>query len=221
MYGRFFKKDNIILYSPTKNLDKTWDDLKLKWHYGPEDDIGGIVQDVIKQQKEFKEEDNTAPVLIILDDITEIKDAWRQLLELGYTGRHFNIHTLSIAHKMSSIPRGVRTQCQQWILFKPHEQSEWDWILDMFASKGTRDIWEVALHRAWSKKYEFVYIDFERESGDVYHKGFNDPLFTEDELFWMENPKCKPRETPVLKGSKRKRTELKKDEIQSSSEDEQ
>jgi hypothetical protein len=84
---------------------------------------------------------------------------------------------------MSSIPRGVRTQTQQWILFKPHEESERQWIMDMFSRKRTREIWEMALLRCWSQKYNFAYIDFEQEEPDlIYRSGLENPLFYPEEM---------------------------------------
>jgi hypothetical protein len=187
MYGTFFKKDNIILYSPTIDFDDTLHELKLKHIYTVPTDVRWIVDEVIAQQDEYRKSKNMAPVLIVLDDVTQIRNAWVALEKLGFIGRHFNIHTLSIAHKMSSILRGVRTQTQQWILFRPHEQSEWQWILDMFSMKKTQDIWLKALLRAWNIQYNFVYIDFERQDRNmIYRSGFNNPLFTPEEMAQLE-----------------------------------
>lgn len=209
MYGDFFFKENIILYSPTYEFDKTFHDLKLEHTYSnvEKTPVTWIVQDVIDQQAKERDQNNMAPVLITLDDITQIKDAWKALERLGYIGRHFAIDILAIAHKMSSIPRGVRTQVQQWILFKPHEQSEWDWILDMFARKQTKEIWMRALKRVWAEPYQFIYIDFERKGyEEIYRHGFNQPLFTKEEerimegeddgLIYREYKKGKKKEEP-------------------------
>jgi len=55
--------------------------------------------------------------------------------------------------------------------------------MDMFSRQRTREIWEEALLRAWSIPYNFVYIDFERkETEEVYRSGFNDCLFTPEEM---------------------------------------
>lgn len=187
MYGSFFKKDNIVLFSPTLDFDKTLHDLKIKHQYTTPTDVRWLVDELINQQEHYRQSDNMAPVLLVLDDVTQIRNAFVALEKLGYIGRHYNIHTVSVAHKMSSIFRGVRTQTQQWILFKPHEQSEWQWILDMFSMKRTQDLWLTALRRAWGVPFNFVYIDFERkEMQDIYRNGFNEPLFTEQEMQILE-----------------------------------
>lgn len=135
-----------------------------------------------EQQDGLKEANNMDDVLLVLEDVTKIRDAFVALEDLGYTGRHFGIQVLFIAHKMSSIFRGVRTQTQQWVLFEPHEQSEWQWVLEMFSRKKTQHIWEVALRRARDKPWGFVYIDFERkEFHEIYRSTFNEPLFTPQE----------------------------------------
>jgi hypothetical protein len=183
-YGKSFKPQNIVLYSPTYNFDETLHDLHLKNVYTPPTDPRWVVGEIRKIQEGFRESDNMTGVLLVMEDITQIKDAWKILEELGYTGRHFHIHVLAIAHKMSSIVRGVRTQTQQWILFRPHEESEREWILDVFSRKNTRHIWENAIQRAWNIPYNFVYVDFERKGiENIYRSGFNQPLFTAQEAY--------------------------------------
>ena len=183
MYGAAFRKNNIVLYSPTKDKDPTLNELKLTNVYGPQDDPEWLIADILKKQEAYDASDNRTGVLITLDDITQIRDAWRPLESLSYTGRHSHLHVLYVSHKMSSIPRGVRTQTQQWIIFQPHEQSEKEWVLKMFGDKHTWMVWQRALHRCWSKDFNFAYIDFERkEPEDIYRSGFNDPLFTPEEI---------------------------------------
>jgi Poxvirus A32 protein len=197
MYGGFFAPENIILYSPTYDFDKTLHDLKLKNVYSPPQPMKEVYNEIMEQQEKFREEDNMDEVLIVMEDITQIKNAWDVLENLGYTGRHFHIHTLAIAHKMSSIPRGVRTQTTQWILFEPMEQSEWEWILSMFSRRTTQAIWIDALRRCWAKPYNFVYIDFERKDFDeIYRSGFNEPLFTLNEKNEMLGGSTQKRKLP-------------------------
>lgn len=187
-YGHTFKKNNIVFFSPTSGDDETLKPLKLENAYGPPTHPAMIVSDLMEKQRNFKEASNLTGVLLVFDDITQCRDAWPSIEDLSYYGRHNQIHVLYVAHKMSSIPRGVRTQTQQWILFKPHEESEFQWILDMFSRKRTKDIWTSALSRAWSQQYNFVYVDFERQEFDeIYRSGFDDPLFTEPEKSFILN----------------------------------
>jgi hypothetical protein len=182
LYGNFFKKENIILYSPTYAVDDTLHDLKLHNVYSSDTDINWLIGEIKSQQEEYRSCENMAPVLLVMEDITQIRDAFVGLETLAYTGRHYNIQVLYIAHKMSSIFRGIRTQTQQWILFEPHEQSEWEYVLEMFSRRKTALVWENALKRAWKKPYNFVYIDFEKkEFNEIYKSGFHDPLFTPKE----------------------------------------
>jgi hypothetical protein len=182
MYGSIFEPENIVFYKPTKEYDPTFDDLKLPHVFGPETDCKELMMEIERFQRERKEEDDILPTLLVLDDITEIRSAWSILEHLGYVGRHFHLHGLFVAHKMSSITRHVRTQCMQWMLFKPHEQSEREWIYDSFSTRDTKDIWKFALERCWEKKYNFVFIDFcVEDPAMVYRSGFHEPLFTSQE----------------------------------------
>lgn len=183
MYGASFKKNNIIVYSMTKDKDPTLKHLKLKNMYGPPTSVAWLVQDIQTKQKAYLEAENMTGVLIVFDDATQLKEAWPSIEYLSYTGRHDHIHAMYVAHKMSSIPRGVRTQTQQWVIFKPHEESEWQWILDMFAKNATKAVWQNALARAWAKKHNFVLIDYEEKELDrIFRNGFHEPLFTSEEM---------------------------------------
>ena len=194
-YGDAFKPSNIILFSPTYTFDDTLHPLKIQNVYSPPTTLDWVVGHVKQQQKKHMDSDNMSGVLLVLEDITSIKGAWKVLEDLGYTGRHFQIHVLAVAHKMSSILRGVRTQLQQWMLFKPHEESEREWILTMFSRKRTWEVWENAMRRAWDIEYNFLYIDFERKGiENIYRSGFNEPLFTPEEMGFIESagPVFKP-----------------------------
>lgn len=189
-YGASFKKSNIVFYSKTANEDPTMKQLKLENVYGPPTSPKWLVEDIRSKQQAHKDADNMAPVLLTFDDATQLRDAWPVIEELSYTGRHAHIQVIYVAHKMSSIPRGVRTQTQQWILFRPHEQSEREWVLEMFSSKMTRELWRTVMLRAWKPDANmmkpFIYIDFEEEDPNrIYRRGFHDPLFTDEELAYI------------------------------------
>ena len=178
MYGNTFHKENIIIYSPTKDKDPTLGALKLENMYGPPTDVQMLVDHIRSQQQNYADIEDMTGVLLVFDDITQIRDAWRPLEMLSYVGRHDHMHVLYVSHKMSSIPRGIRTQTQQWLIFKPNEESEFQWVLDMFAKKSTKTEWENALQRAWSKPHNFVYINFEeKDPAKIYRSGFDEPLF--------------------------------------------
>jgi hypothetical protein len=179
MYGSVFHQDNIILYTPTKDKDPTLSSLKIHNMYGPPTDVEWLIDGIRKQQQDFSEVDDMTGVLMVFDDITQIRNAWKPLEMLSYVGRHDHIHVMYVSHKMSSIPRGIRTQTQQWIIFKPHEESEFQWVLDMFSKKSNREEWQAALEKAWSIPHNFIYINFEEKDKNlVYRSGFHDPLFT-------------------------------------------
>jgi hypothetical protein len=188
-YGSAFKSSNIVFYSPTMNYDKTIVSLNLKNTYGPPTSVPALYDNIKEQQESYRLQDDMADVLLVLEDCTNIQDAWPVVTKLGYTGRHFGIHTAVVAHKLTSIPRANRTQIQQWMLFRPHEESEREWVLYMFTRKATRDIWLRAFHRAWTlQDYNFVYIDFERSGmRNIYRDGLNEPLLTDEEITMIEN----------------------------------
>jgi len=184
MYGWSFKKKNIVLYSPTKDKDPTLKELKLDHVYGPPETLEWLVSGLKNKQQAHMEADNMTGVLLVIDDATKLKNAWPAIEDLSYTGRHDHIQTIYVAHKMSAIPRGVRTQSQQWILFQPHEESEKQWVLESFAPREFIPIFRQAFMRAWlATPHNFIYINYEDKGNDRrYRSGFHDPLFTAEEM---------------------------------------
>lgn len=202
-YGSAFIFDNIVLYSPTYQYDKTLEDLELTHVFDPSVPLKNIVEMIKNKQAIFRLTNSMADVLLVLEDVTNIPEVWTTMADLGFRGRHFGINVLAIAHKMSSINRGVRTQTQQWILFKPHEESEMDWILYTFARKKTKPIFENAFDRAWDIRFNFIYIDFERDGGieNKYRSGLNDPLFLPHEIALMDRVKLYKPDGEIIKPS--------------------
>lgn len=222
-YGRCFKKNNIIFYSLTKDKDETMKHLKLTNTYGPPTDVGWLVNEVQSQQHSYSESGTMTGVLLVFDDATQLKSAWGPIKELGFTGRHDHIHLIYVAHKMSSIPRDIRTQTQQWILFKPHEESEREWVLRMFTGVQTWEIFSSAFYRVWNTPFQFIYIDFEeKEMERMYRQGFTLPLFSPEEAALItrtagmqqfqnnESETDEPQEESIILGKKRRRTRRKK-----------
>lgn len=191
MWGKAFTKDNIILVSETYRWDLTLHGLKLP----PENvltDMSTLESDlkaIFEKQAELVEDDNDRPVLLVFEDITQCLAALNWIMSMGYKGRHLNVQIAYVAHKMSSIPRGARTQTPQWLVFNPVEGSERRWFFEMFADPKSRHIWEAACDRAWSIPYNFVYINREAPMENMYRSGFHDPLFTPEEFAQLFNPK--------------------------------
>lgn len=228
-YGSAFKRSNIIVIKPTKDYDETFKELNLKWYFGENDDYMYIMNKIEQDQFNYRKHDNMDLVLLVLDDATEMPPFVKnKLTKYGYIGRHLGLQVVTSIHKMSACPRGLRLQCQQWILFKPHEESEFEWILDTFSGKMTRDIWRVALDRCWQQKdtHQFVYIDFERKGRDIYRCGFNDYLFTEEEyavmqpkLEYLITKRMQERLNDFRKNASSHSTKLLKDNAQDSEEE--
>lgn len=187
-YGHSFSRNNTFFISPTADIDKTMDELKLEHKYTSET-LGitplAFVLDLIQQQKINANVNDMTGVLIVWDDCTEESGNWKAIEKLSYRGRHSHIHQFYVAHKMSAIPRGARLNTLQWFIYPPLEGSENDRILDMFSNAESRPIFQVAMDRCWAKSKKennFVHIDFaHRDWRYRYRSGFVDPLFTDDE----------------------------------------
>lgn len=191
-YGGFFQEDNVVIYSPTIEYDKTFERLPYK-KYGTKTSVKALIDHCRNQQEEFmREKDHKGnsivdELLMVFDDITPIPEAWRELVVLGYKGRHYHMHIFYVSHKMSSVTRGARLNTTQWCLFKPLEDSEFDWILACFAKKRSWPVWTVALQRCWGQEYNFAFIDtMQKDFHMRFRNGFHDPLFTPQEQQLIE-----------------------------------
>lgn len=189
-YGSAFFKENQILISQTYKWDPTLKSLQMKNIITEDLQVRPELDAIFARQAEESESGNDSPVLIAFEDITQMNDALNWMTTSGYKGRHINNHILYVIHKMSSIPRGLRTQTQQWIIFKPIEESERDWVLHMFSRRRTQPIWENALQRCWDIPYNFVFINMEeKEIHRIYRSGLHDPLFTAEEMAMLDSIK--------------------------------
>lgn len=187
-YGEVFHEENQILISQTYKWDPTLKSLDMSNIITEDSQVQPELDSIFAKQAEESSSGNDAPVLVAFEDITQMNAALNWMTMAGYKGRHINVHIVYIIHKMSSIPRGLRTQTQMWMIFKPIEESERDWVLHMFSRRRTQPIWETALQRCWGIEYNFVYINMEeKEFHRVYRSGLHDPLFTAEEQTMLEN----------------------------------
>lgn len=183
MWQNAYTKDNIILVSETYPFDMTLHGLKLKKEniLTNMETLDADLQAIFKRQSEFVEDNNDRPLLIIFEDITQCLPALAKITTMGYQGRHKNVDIAYVTHKLSSIPRGARTQTQQWAIFDPVEGSERRWFYETFADNQSKEIWIAATRRAWAIPHNFVFIDREAIPERMYRNGFHDPLFTPEE----------------------------------------
>lgn len=125
-YKKYFG-ENIFIFSPTfkmgsmggmKNISKNniFDTFDVD-----------ILNSIINEQKNLIETyGNSSPILIILDDVVGELDAKRkEFLKKAYFGlRHYNASIILIAQQYKMIPKSVRMNCSDTILFEVANDNE-------------------------------------------------------------------------------------------------
>ena len=128
-YRRHFKKD-VIIFSKTLGLDRTWNGLALPatHMYGEWDDE--TVREIMAYSKARKN-----GVLLLLDDLISDTGAFNKrnsnlLTELFYTGRHYNISLVITTQRLHAVPSGMLSNCSQMIVFALKTRRERDAFLE-------------------------------------------------------------------------------------------
>jgi putative ribosome biogenesis GTPase RsgA len=182
-YGKFWKKDHIIVFSPTADFD----DKQLKIpsnnfyaEFNPE-----ILEFIMYKQTTILEKHGKKKldhILIVLDDMLGNPKAFGGqsfLNKFIIKCRHYNISIVILSQKLSAIGRTIRLNIDSVIIFRAINGIEIDEILDEYSSKTHRKTNYEKLMSIWSIPYNFLYANFQIKDRDkIYRSGFNDEIIT-------------------------------------------
>lgn len=163
LYKKHFKKQHIILFSPSLGLDPKTSEIQAGWRYA--EFHPSIIESVIEQQKKIIHEKPTKvpDILIIMDDCISEPGAFNQkgiLEKLFYRCRHFHCSLLITSQKYSSLSRGMRLNSKTVSFFKPYNESERDHILKEHSDKHSKDGMSMMLDSVWVKPFHFAHFDY-------------------------------------------------------------
>jgi GTPase SAR1 family protein len=160
-YRAYFGQ-NIFIFSPTFNLGSMPGMDNIKKHNIFDSFDVEILNNIINEQKNLIEtygKKKSAPILIILDDIVgELDSRRKEALKKCYFGlRHFNGSIILLSQQYKSIPKSVRINCSDTILFEvPNEIELKDITDEQNIPKDTFiNIYEFAIH---VQPYSFLCI---------------------------------------------------------------
>ena len=126
-YKKYFG-ENTFIFSPTFKLG-SMEGLKIKKNNIFDTFDVDILNSIINEQKNLIEtygKKSCSPILIILDDVIGELDAKRkEFLKKSYFGlRHFKGSIILLSQQYKSIPKSVRMNCSDTILFEVANENE-------------------------------------------------------------------------------------------------
>ena len=182
-YSDKFRAQDVILISPSIDLDDKLDMINCKWKYNKFNEE--VIDSTVDQQKNIKKfEPNKLPnLLVILDDCLQT-GAFNHhgVIETAFVRlRHYNISLICTSQKYSGLSRTIRLNCKSLIIFEPYNMSEFDHILDENSDKYTRKKYKAMMDHVFSKPFAFLLINnTERDKSKRYIDSFQNYLNLND-----------------------------------------
>lgn len=166
-YGKFFKKQNIYLISPTGMTDDLFQHIKLD----EKNVIVDIKKEASKKLKEIMEKqkktidekgvEKAEKVLIIYEDIQSDSRFMRssEFLKSFLMMRHYNMMVFLCGQSYTLTPRACRLQANNVFAFQP-TNNEREIIVDTYAPPGmSKQDFEAIIDYATREPYSFLHIN--------------------------------------------------------------
>lgn len=165
--------DKIYIFSPTIELDKTWEKVRdiEKENYVLFDKMDlEVLEDILSLQKRKNQYNNDKDILVIIDDFAEkLKGRRGNVLEqLATKGRHFKASYIFTSQKYNSVPTIIRNNSDEQIFFHISNNQELKTILEENESKDIPGGFESLLHDS-TDGYNYLLVVKGKE--DKYYKG--------------------------------------------------
>ena len=126
---RDYFKDNIFIFSPTFNMGSMtgMDNIK-KNNIFDSFDVE-VLNSIIAEQKDLVElygKKKSSPILLVFDDVVSDLDARRkEILKRAYFSlRHYNGSIILLSQQYKAVPKPVRLNCSDTILFEVSNEAE-------------------------------------------------------------------------------------------------
>lgn len=184
LLGKNFYKgyfELIFVFSPTAMIDDVWQNVIpkiIKKQHVFDTPNEEVIDQIFEKQSEIVRDNgiHKAPrILIILDDIIDNKIVMKSkaLAKLMYRGRHIGISVWVSTQSYNKVPRSLRLQLTNLILFKP-TRSEMDVICKNIcpAHLNHREFESLITH-ATKEPYNFCHICFEMNQDKMVRKNFD------------------------------------------------
>lgn len=177
LYNNVFH--SVYYISPSLTMDLRLPEEKLI-SLGDNDNLAGIIQEIIDNEKDEGEEDEPHRVAIFLDDavawINGDKASMRIFKKICFNGRHIlgkhsSLQTFIVSQKIKSIPLQIRSQLNQCWFFDS-TQKEKDVFADEFLPVDMNEA-EMLYDYVFDKPYNFMFVNLLMPKNKRIFKNFN------------------------------------------------
>lgn len=173
--------DLIFLFSPTGLVDDVFDAvipkiIKKKHVFDKPDP--DVLQQLFDKQTAFVKEhgiDKAARLLVILDDIIDNKTVMnsKPLSQLFFRGRHIGISVWVSTQSYNKVPRALRMQLSNAIIFKPKKSEMKVICADACPGHLEHKEFEKLINYATAERYNFCHLFFEIDKDKMIRKNFD------------------------------------------------
>lgn len=158
--------DQVFVFSSTHDVSDDWKQFEKDIVFFPLD--ASIVQKILDVQekcivkaKKNNEKHLCKKVLLIFDDFADNKKFMnaKPITSVAIRGRHCLISSMFLSQIGTGIPRRIRLQLTDWIVFKPYNGNEYTFIIEEFAPKHRRKQLQEQMETIFREPYQFIYRD--------------------------------------------------------------
>jgi len=177
LYNNVF--NSVYYISPSLTMDLKLPEEKII-SLGDNDDLAGIIQEIIDTEKDEGEEDDPHRVAIFLDDavawINGDKNSSRIFKKICFNGRHIlgkysSLQTFIVSQKIRSIPIQIRSQLNQ-IWFFDSTQKEKEVFAEEFLPVDLKEA-DMLYDYVFDAPHNFMFVNLQLPKKKRIFKNFN------------------------------------------------
>lgn len=177
LYNNVF--NSVYYISPSLTMDLKLPEEKII-SLGDNDDLAGIIQEIIDTEKDEGEEDDPHRVAIFLDDavawVNGDKASMRIFKKICFNGRHIlgkysSLQTFIVSQKIKSIPLQIRSQLNQ-IWFFDSTQKEKEIFTEEFLPVDTKEA-DMLYDYIFDEPHNFLFVNLLLPKKKRIFKNFN------------------------------------------------
>jgi len=177
LYNNVF--NSVYYISPSLTMDLKLPEEKII-SLGDNDDLAGIIQEIIDTEKDEGEEDDPHRVAIFLDDavawINGDKNSSRIFKKICFNGRHIlgkysSLQTFIVSQKIRSIPIQIRSQLNQ-IWFFDSTQKEKEVFAEEFLPVDLKEA-DMLYDYVFDEPHNFMFVNLQLPKKKRIFKNFN------------------------------------------------
>lgn len=177
LYNNVF--NSVYYISPSLTMDLKLPEEKLI-SLGDNDDLAGIIEEIIENEKDEGSEDDPHRVAIFCDDcvawINGDKNSMRIFKKICFNGRHVlgkysSLQTFIVSQKIKSIPLQIRSQLNQIWFFDSTEKEKLV-FQDEFLPLDVKEA-ELLYDHVFDQPHNFMFVNLQLPKNKRIFKNFN------------------------------------------------